>query len=77
MKKPPQRTGAASICQLEGERNSVTIVSDLVSRRFHPQERSGIGCAGRAGAAWLVTGPALSACVRPRRVPLLGVEARE
>ena len=26
MKKPPQRTGAASICQLEGERNSVTIV---------------------------------------------------
>ena len=35
------------------------------------------GCGRRAGAAWLVTGPVLSTRVRPRRVPLLGAEARE
>jgi hypothetical protein len=34
-------------------------------------------CGGRAGAAWLVTGPILNARVRPRRVPLWGPEARE
>jgi hypothetical protein len=34
-------------------------------------------CGGRVGAAWLETGPILSARVRPRRVPLLGPEARE
>jgi hypothetical protein len=33
-------------------------------------------CGGRVGAAWLVTGPILNARVRPRRVPLLGPEAR-
>ena len=35
------------------------------------------GCGGRVGAAWLVTGPVLSTRVRPRRVPLLGAQARE
>ena len=35
------------------------------------------GCGGRVGAAWLVTGPILNARVRPRRVALLGPEARE
>jgi hypothetical protein len=35
------------------------------------------GCKGRVGAAWLETGPILNARVRPRRVPLLGPEARE
>jgi len=35
------------------------------------------GCGGRVGAAWLVTGPILGTRVRPRRVPLLGPEARE
>ena len=35
------------------------------------------GCGGRVGAAWLATGPILNARVRPRRVPLLGPEARE
>ena len=35
------------------------------------------GCGGRPGAAWLVTGPVLNTRVRPRRVALLGVEARE
>ena len=35
------------------------------------------GCGGRVGAAWLVTGPILSVRERPRRVPLLGPEARE
>ena len=34
-------------------------------------------CGGRVGAAWLATGPILNARVRPRRVPLLGQEARE
>src|SRR3984957_17404964 len=34
-------------------------------------------CGGRVGAAWLVTGRILSARVRPRRVALLGPEARE
>jgi hypothetical protein len=38
--------------------------------------RSG-ACGGRVGAAWLVTGPVLNARVRPRRVPLLGLDARE
>jgi hypothetical protein len=33
-------------------------------------------CGGRVSAAWLVTGPILNARVRPRRVPLLGPEAR-
>jgi hypothetical protein len=34
-------------------------------------------CGARVGAAWLVTGPILNARVRPRRVPLVGPEARE
>src|ERR1700722_20237333 len=34
------------------------------------------GCGGRVLAAWLETGPILSTRVRPRRVPLLGPEAR-
>ena len=34
-------------------------------------------CGGRVAAAWLVTGPILNARIRPRRVPLLGPEARE
>jgi hypothetical protein len=34
-------------------------------------------CGGRVGAAWPVTGPVLNARVRPRRVALLGPEARE
>jgi hypothetical protein len=34
-------------------------------------------CGGRVGAAWLATGPILNARVRPRRMHLLGLEARE
>jgi hypothetical protein len=34
------------------------------------------GCGKSVGAAWLVTGPALNERVRPRRVALLGPEAR-
>jgi hypothetical protein len=34
------------------------------------------GCGGRVGAAWLITGPVLNMRVRPRRVALLGAEAR-
>jgi hypothetical protein len=35
------------------------------------------GCGGRVAAAWLVTGPILNTRVGPRRVALLGPEARE
>ncbi len=35
------------------------------------------GCGGRVGSAWLVTGPVLNTRVRPRRVALLGRQARE
>jgi len=35
------------------------------------------GCGGRALAAWLETGPVLNQRIRPRRMPLLGPEARE
>jgi hypothetical protein len=38
---------------------------------------SGACGGGRVGAAWLVTEPILNARIRPRRVPLLGREARE
>jgi hypothetical protein len=38
---------------------------------------SALAALGRASAAWLVTGPVLNTRVRPRRVPLLGAEARE
>jgi hypothetical protein len=34
-------------------------------------------CGGPVAAAWLATGPILNTRVRPRRVPLLGPEARE
>jgi hypothetical protein len=34
------------------------------------------GCGKPVAAAWLVTGPTLNERVRPRRVPLLGAEAR-
>jgi hypothetical protein len=34
-------------------------------------------CGGRVGAAWLITSPVLNMRVRPRRVPLLGPDARE
>jgi hypothetical protein len=44
-----------------------------VLRRMHC---SG-ACGGRVGAAWLVAGPILNARVRPRRVPLVGPEARK
>jgi hypothetical protein len=33
-------------------------------------------CGGRVAAAWLVTGPVLNMRVSPRRVALLGLEAR-
>ena len=39
--------------------------------------RCGTGCGGRVMAAWLATGPILNRRVRPRRIPLLGPEARE
>jgi len=39
------------------------------------QMRCARGCGGRPQAAWLATGPTMH--LRPRRVPLLGPEARE
>ena len=41
------------------------------------QMRCGQDCGGRPQAAWLATGPVLNQRVRPRRVALLGPEARE
>jgi hypothetical protein len=41
------------------------------------QMRCARGCGGRPLAAWLATGPVLNQRVRPRKVPLLGPEARE
>ena len=41
------------------------------------QMRCARGCGGRPLAAWLVTGPTLNERIRPRRVPLLGPEARD
>jgi hypothetical protein len=38
------------------------------------QMRCARGCGGRPQAAWLATGPTMR--LRPRRVPLLGPEAR-
>ena len=40
------------------------------------QMRCANGCGGRVLAAWLETGPVLNARVRPRRVAILGPEAR-
>ncbi len=66
-----------------GERNFA--VAELAS--FYGQDctvgqvlrrmRCSGACGGRVGAAWLVTGPILNTRVRPRRVPLLGSQARE
>src|SRR5579859_3058267 len=39
--------------------------------------RYGRGCGGRGAVAWLATGAVLNQRIRPRRVPLLGPEARE
>ncbi len=41
------------------------------------QMRCARGCGGRPLAAWLETGPTLNERVRPRRVPLMGPEAKE
>jgi hypothetical protein len=41
------------------------------------QMRCARSCGGRPQAAWLATGPTLNERVRPRRVALLGPEARE
>jgi len=51
--------------------------STAPSARWLRRMRCSGGCGGRVRAAWLVTGPILSARVRPRRVPLLGPEARD
>jgi hypothetical protein len=41
------------------------------------QMRCARGCGGRPLAAWLVTGPILNERIRPRRVSLIGPEARD
>jgi hypothetical protein len=65
-----ERTFAVS--DLAGFYGAGRTVGDVLRRM-----RCSGGCGGRAGAAWLVTGPVLSTRVRPRRVPLVGAEARE
>ena len=49
-----------------------TTMGDVLRRM-----RCGDGCGGSVRAAWLDTGPVLNARVRPRRVPLLGADARD
>ena len=61
---------------------AVTELAEFYGRRRTVSEvlrrmRCSDGCGGRVAAAWLVTGPTLDTRVRPRRVPLLGPEARE
>jgi hypothetical protein len=47
-----------------------------VGQTLRRRRCSGV-CSGRVGVAWLLTGPILNARGGPRRVPLLGPEARE
>jgi hypothetical protein len=47
-------------------------VSDALRRM-----RCARGCGARVAVAWLATGPTLNQRIRPRRVALLGPEARE
>src|SRR5690242_14744490 len=49
-----------------------TTVSEVLRRM-----RCSGGCGGPVAAAWLTTGPILNTRVRPRRVALLGPEARD
>ena len=65
-----ERTFAMS--DLAGFYGAGRTVGDVLRRM-----RCSGGCGARPGAAWLVTGPVLNTRVRPRRVALLGVEARE
>ena len=60
---------AAELAEFYGRQSTV---GDVLRRM-----RCSRGCGGRVGAAWLETGPILNARVRPRRVALVGPEARE
>jgi hypothetical protein len=50
--------------------------SGTVGQVLRRMRCSGV-CGGPVAAAWLATGPIRNTRVRPRRVPLLGAEARE
>jgi hypothetical protein len=69
--------------QCGGERSySVTALAACYGRTMTAGEvlrlmRCARGCGGRVSAAWLVTGPTLNQRIRPRRVALVGPEARE
>jgi hypothetical protein len=60
-----------AVASLAGFYGRDMTVGDVLRRM-----RCSVGCGGRVGAAWLVTGPVLNQRVRPRRVALLGAEAR-
>ena len=59
----------AALAQLFG--SSIT-VADVLRRM-----RCSAGCNSGARAAWLVTGAAINARVRPRRIALRGLEAKD
>ncbi len=60
------------VAELEASFGANTTVGEVLRRM-----RCAHGCGGRVLSAWLETGPVLNTRVRPRRVPLLGPEARE
>jgi hypothetical protein len=62
-------SGIAELASFYGQGSTV----GQVLRRM----RCAGACGGPVAAAWLATGPILNARIRPRRVPLLGAEARE
>ncbi len=70
----PGCSGARSfaIAELASFYGADSAVSDVLRHM-----RCSGGCGGRVAAAWLETGPILSARIRPRRVALRGPEARE
>jgi hypothetical protein len=76
---------AVDCLTLECRRNRIFAVTELAE--FYGRQstiaevlrrmRCSDGCGGRVAAAWLVSGPILNARVRPRRVALMGPEARQ
>ena len=68
----PRHQERGAVTDLAGFYGASRTVGEVLRRM-----RCSGGCGGRPCAAWLVTGPVLNTRVRPRRVPLLGAEARE
>jgi hypothetical protein len=63
---------AYAVVELVASYSAGMTVSEALRRM-----RCGRECRGRAAVTWLATGPVLNRRIRPRRVALLGPEARE